>query len=479
MARETATGFPWLKSGLLVLPAIAFAFGGGMLDVTSPLGLGMIAAGIAYLCMHLFVVQPRIEASARTDVDPERAAQRFLQRALEADDIKEVSAEFEEAVVAALGPTRAVLIAPNPDGGVRVLSGAREEPADQLGDAVAAFLWLGEGVQPVLRSELEASTREGTEDVKRLMDRLGADVLLPLRHRGLLLGLALIGAPQRPQVGRLDAFHRAMRAFTTVAVANTFLDAEARDRKQLTQTFDLATVMQEALMPSERPVRRDGFSLRGVFRPMAECGGDLWAWYELSEDRVLLLVADATGHGAAPALLAAVAKGTIDAQWQLWGADLDPGRLLSALNRAVFHSGRRRYLMTAVAVVIDVTTKRCTFANAGQNFPYLITERGLEQLVARGDQLGVQPEVQYEVHSRNLENGDRLILYTDGFIEAATANGEPFGEKRFRASLAAQRAQPAVRIPDLLVQRVAEHVEGQSPGDDMTCIAFELGEGER
>lgn len=232
-------------------------------------------------------------------------------------------------------------------------------------------------------------------------------------------------------------------------------------------------------MPSERPVRRDGFSLRGVFRPMAECGGDLWAWYELSEDRVLLLVADATGHGAAPALLAAVAKGTIDAQWQLWGPDLDPGRLLSALNRAVFHSGRRRYLMTAVAVVIDVTTKRCTFANAGQNFPYLITERGLEQLVARGDQLGVQPEVQYEVHSRNLENGDRLILYTDGFIEAATVNGEPFGEKRFRASLAAQRTQPSVRIPDLLVQRVAEHVEGQSPGDDMTCIAFELGEGER
>jgi serine phosphatase RsbU (regulator of sigma subunit) len=456
-----------------------FAFGGGLLDVTTPLGIGLVAAGVAYLLLHLYVVQPRIEASARTDVDPERAAQRFLQRALEADDIKEVSAEFEEAVVAALGQTRAVLIAPNPDGGVRVLSGPREEPADQLGDAVAAFLWLGEGVQPVRRAELESSTREGTDDVKRLMDRLGADVLLPLRHRGLLLGLGLIGAPQRAQVGRLDAFHRAMRAFTTVAVANTFLDAEARDRKQLTQTFDLATVMQEALMPGERPVRREGFSLRGVFRPMAECGGDLWAWYELSEDRVLLLVADATGHGAAPALLAAVAKGTIDAQWQLWGAELDPARLLSALNRAVFHSGRRRYLMTAVAVVIDVTTKRCTFANAGQNFPYLITERGLEQLVARGDQLGVQPEVQYEVHGRNLDNGDRLILYTDGFIEAAAPNGEPFGEKRFRAALAAQRTQPSVRIPDLLVQRVNEHIEGQSAGDDMTCIAFEIGEGVR
>ena len=51
---------------------------------------------------------------------------------------------------------------------------------------------------------------------------------------------------------------------------------------------------------------------------------------------------------------------------------------------------------------------------------------------------------------------------------------EPFGEKRFRALVSGLAAQPAVRLPDLLIGRVEEYVEGHSISDDMTCIAFEL-----
>jgi sigma-B regulation protein RsbU (phosphoserine phosphatase) len=186
------------------------------------------------------------------------------------------------------------------------------------------------------------------------------------------------------------------------------------------------------------------------------------------------VVADATGHGAAPALLAAVAKGTIDAHWQLNGGDLDPGELLAALNRAVFRAGRRRYLMTAFAAVVDIGTSRMTFANAGQNFPYLMGGRGLEPLVARGDALGSAPETTYDTHGRNLEQGDRVVLYTDGFIDAGAPEKDPFGEKRFRAAIAGLQNQPAVRLPDLLLARVEEYLEGALVTDDMTCVAFEL-----
>ena len=56
-----------------------------------------------------------------------------------------------------------------------------------------------------------------------------------------------------------------------------------------------------------------------------QCGGDLWALRELADGKVMLVIADATGHGAAPALLAAAAKGAIDASWQMRLNDLDPG----------------------------------------------------------------------------------------------------------------------------------------------------------
>ncbi len=475
MGRDTAAGaFPWVTSLALAAPAFTLATAGAAIGFDRPIGIVLIAAGALYLLVDLAVLQPRLESRIGGDVTGELAAQRFLQRALEADDILEVSAEFEDAVTAALGQTRAVLVAPSPDGGVRILAGGEEEVAQDLGDATSAFLWLGDTVNPIYRADIERAGQEGAAEARQLMSKLGGDVLLPLRHRGLLLGLGLIGPPADPGRTRLDAFYRAMRAYTTVAVANTFLDAEARDRRQLAQTFDLATAVQEALMPGERPVRRPSYALRGVYRPVAECGGDLWAWRDLGDDRVLLLVADATGHGAAPALLAAVAKGTIDAHWQLHGGDLDPGRLLSALNRAMYRSGRRRYLMTAFAAVVNAGTGRITFANAGQNFPLVIGGRGLEQLVARGDALGVQPEATYETLGRNLELGDKVLLYTDGFTEAGSPYMEPFGEKRFRSLVAGLANQPAVRLPDLLVARVEEYVEGNPLGDDMTCVAFEL-----
>ena len=475
MGRDAAGGgFPWVMSLALAAPAFTLATAGAALGLETPIGIALVVGGTLYLLLDLVLLQPRVEARAAIDEGGELSAQRFLQRALEADDILEVSVEFEHAVARALGPTRAVLVAPSPDGGVRILAGGKEEVAEDLGDATSAFLWLGDTVNPIYRTDLERAGQEGAAEARQLMAKLGGDVLLPLRHRGLLLGLGLIGPPVDPGSTRLDAFYRAMRAYTTVAVANTFLDAEARDRRQLAQSFDLATAVQEALMPSERPVRRPSFALRGVYRPVAECGGDLWAWRDLGEDRVLLMVADATGHGAAPALLAAVAKGTIDAHWQLDGGDLDPGQLLSSLNRAVYRSGRRRYLMTAFCAVIDAGTGRIIFANAGQNFPLVIGQRGLEQLVARGDALGVQPETSYETLGRNLELGDKVLLYTDGFTEAGSPLMEPFGEKRFRALVAGLANQPAVRLPDLLVQRVEEYIEGTQLSDDMTCVAFEL-----
>jgi len=468
-------GFPWLAGLVLALPGIAAAGVAGAIGLGTPVGIGLAVAAAVYLAVELVVLQPRLEVRLSGAASGEAAAPRFLQKALEARDIGDVAEEFADAVHAALGPTRAVLVAPSPDGDIRILAGADEEETPEgMGDVTGAFLFLGEGVSPIYRGELANQEGEGSEEARRLMDLLGAEVMLPLRHRGLLLGLGLIGPPIHPGATRLDNFYRAMRAYTTVAIANTYLDAEARDSRRLAQTFDLATAVQESLMPSERPVRRPGFALRGVFRPVAECGGDLWAWRELADDRILLVVADATGHGAAPALLAAVAKGTIDAHWLLKGPELDPGQLLSALNRAVFRAGRRRYLMTAFAAVVDLSTGRLTFANAGQNFPYVMGERGLEPLVARGDALGSAPETTYETRGRNLEVGDRLVLYTDGFIDAGAPERDPFGEKRFRAAIAGLQHQPAVRLPDLLVARVEEYLEGTIINDDMTCVAFEM-----
>lgn len=473
-------GFPWAQALLMAAPAFGLAAAAGVAGIATPIGGALAGAAGVYLLVELFLFQPKLERRALSASGADTAAQQFLEQALTMRSVEEVAREFGSAVTAAVGPTRALLIAPGHEG-VRLIGAAGDAPdASVLGDPTQALLWLGEVEDVLGRARLvELQQFDGAREALQLMDAVGCDVLMPLRHRGLLLGIGLV-RHVGPGGSSIDGFYSAMCAYTTVAIANTFLDAEARGRSGLAQSFDLANAMQESLMPEERPVRRDTYELGGLFRPMAECGGDLWYWRELANKRVLLVIADATGHGAAPALLAAVAKGTLDACWQMALTDLEPARLLAAMNRTVYRTGRKRYMMTAFAAIVDTTTGAMQFANAGQNFPYLVhkqpRERGqVEPLIARGNPLGATAEANYENHERTINAGDKLILYTDGVTDAGSPMMEPWGERRFRAALEAMSTQHTARIPELIKAEIDRYVGGVALADDITMLAFHYG----
>jgi serine phosphatase RsbU (regulator of sigma subunit) len=450
----------------LVLIGVALALG-----PRSAIGFALLVAAALAHAAALIVWLPRLTATSSAGSAVDAAAANFLQRALEVDGIEEVALELAAAVHEALGETRAVLVAPSVDGGIRVLPAGTVD--FELADAESAFLWLAEAAEPLYGNLLEGLEGEGPAAARLLLKRLGGEVLLPLRHRGLLLGLGVIGAPARP-VERAQAFHRSLRAYAAVAIANTYLDAETRGRRALAEDMTLANAVQESLMPDERPVRRRRYALRGLFRPMAACGGDLWLWRELAGEKVLILIGDATGHGAGPALLTAVAKGAIDAHWQLFSGDVDPGRLLAATNRLIHRVGRQHYFMTAFVVVVDTISGEVAFANAGQNFPFLINKGGIESLVARGNALGAAADATYVTHRRQLAPGGRILLFTDGLVEATSPRREAFGERRLRALLTDMASSPVHQIPEVLMRRLDEHVDGRALDDDVTAVVFEL-----
>ena len=430
--------------------------------------------------LGLLLLQPRVDAGFAERAADRDAAGQFLQRALALATVSDIAREFRLAVRSHLGTSTAYLVAPTPQGEVVAIGAKQTVPLDGASDA---FLWLGEQRKPLIASELQQlSEFPGAQATLEMLGQLECDVVLPLIHRGVLLGLGAVGgAAALP--GKAQGFYKAMRAATTAAMANTYLDAEARGGEQLTRTFDLATAMQESLMPDEKVVRRPTFELRGVFAPVAECGGDLWSWRELGKGRLLLLIADATGHGAAPALLAAVAKGAIDANWQLMGADLDPGKLLGALNRSIYRAGRTRYMMTAFAAVLDKNAQQLRYANAAQNFPFFISSPDgkpkVEVLVARGNTLGAAGEASYETHSRSMTTGDKLVLYTDGIVDAVAPDTGPFGDRRLRAAIQAMAHERATRIPKLLMAEIERYSAGEERVDDITMCAAEFGPTDR
>ncbi len=442
--------------------------------------MGLLGGAALYLGADALFIQPSIDRKqAGRGGGLAAAARTFLQRALLARSVADIALELEDVAKNALGVERTLLLVPGAEGGVRVLGGDGSETA-RIGEAEQAFLWLGDRGEPVDAALLDTLGEfDGARAARELLGRLDVYVLLPLRHRGLLLGVAALSQPRRTSAAGIGNFYRILAAHATVAIANTYLDVEARGKKSLSKALDLATAIQEALMPDDRPVRRNGLALRGQFRPVAECGGDLWTWQDVGGGKTLLLIGDATGHGAAPAMLTAVAKGGVDALRQIMGEALDPAELLVQLNRAIYRAGRTRYLMTAFAAVIDTPKNEIRFANAGQNFPYMIT-RGdggrpkLETLVARGNTLGAAPDARYQTQVRRFEPGDKLILYTDGIIDAGSPAAEPFGEKRFRAAMIALADAPAAKLSESLLAEVDSYLSGRPFGDDMTLVVAEL-----
>lgn len=469
-------------------PAPVLAVIAGALGVATPAGIAVALAAVGWTIADLVAIEPRIRTGRGGAEDVGTA---FLRRSLRAASIDDVARDLALALRQGItpdGPPRAVLIAPGADGSIRVVPLAGQPPI--LPDLAGALDWLGLVGDPLVHADVQAMVGlpieegggEGARHALALMDAAGCDVVLPLRHRGLLLGVVLVARPlDRRDDVELVRLLRALRAYATAAVARSFLRAEVKQRGKLTRTVDLATAMQEAMMPVEKPVRRAGFELRGLFRPVAECGGDLWMWRDLGDGKVLLLTADATGHGAAPALLAAVAKGTVDALCQQWGADIDPSQLLSQLGRVVYRAGKRRYLMTAFAAIVDTSARSMVFANAGQNFPYILRapkEQGgaglLETLVARGDTLGTAPRVKFDVHRKDLQPGDRVIIYTDGVVDAGTPHKEPYGDKRLRSALVAMSGERSTKMPELILAELEKHIAGSPMGDDVTMLVLEL-----
>src|SRR5262249_44817826 len=155
---------------------------------------------------------------------------------------------------------------------------------------------------------------------------------------------------------------------------------------------------QEAMIPPPQVLQHGPLRVLGHCRPAAVCGGDWWTVRALHNDRVILVVADVTGHGIPSAMITATARGAVEALAHLDEALLTPERLLQVMDRAIRDVGDHQLLMTCFAALIDPHRGVIEFANAGQNFPYLLhmnARRELSQmtvLAARGSWLGGPPE---------------------------------------------------------------------------------------
>ena len=170
-----------------------------------------------------------------------------------------------------------------------------------------------------------------------------------------------------------------------------------------------------------------------AYRPAQEVGGDFFQLIPLENSAALLVVGDVSGKGLPAAMAVAMIVGAIRSTVE---ATDDPAQVLAALNRRFAWPAARGGFATCLAMRLDASGK-CVLANAGHLPPFL---NGEEVTILPSLPLGLAEGLTYERSELQMAAGDRLMLYTDGLLEARDGHGELFGFARI-AAIAAQSAE--------------------------------------
>ncbi len=294
---------------------------------------------------------------------------------------------------------------------------------------------------------------------------------LPLSEGSERIGVLEVAAPvgTAPPEGQLE--HFADVVATLLVTRWAYGDVFELVRR--VRPMGLPAEIQWRLLPPTA-VCTDRVSLAGMLEPWDEVGGDAFD-YALNDGRLQVALFDAMGHGLGAALLATLAVGAYRNSRR---ARLDLGQVYGTIDRAIAAQFGGEQFVTGVLLDLDVTTGALRWVSAGHLPPLLVRHdrqvRLPEVRPATPLGLGFTPGPP-AVHGLQLEPGDRLVLYTDGVVEARRL-GQFFSDERLadfvvRASASGHAGPEVLRR---LIRAVLEHQDGVLQ-DDATVLLLEWG----
>jgi serine phosphatase RsbU (regulator of sigma subunit) len=241
-------------------------------------------------------------------------------------------------------------------------------------------------------------------------------------------------------------------------------------QRALQRDLELARRMQRTLLPSSPP-QVPGYFFFDYYQAARQVGGDYYDYVQLPGGRYAVIVGDVAGKGVPAALL--MARLSADVRFSL-ASEADPAKAVQQINEGFARNDWQDRFVTMLAAVLNPATSELTIVNAGHMAPLLRRRDGSVMEIgeeAAGLPLGVAPELGYESFKHQVEPGDVLTIFTDGFSEAMNNDRDLYGIDRLKEQLSA----PAVSVVDFgkhILDDVHKFVNGFDQSDDMCLVCF-------
>jgi sigma-B regulation protein RsbU (phosphoserine phosphatase) len=449
-------------------------------NIALPIGMGMgIAFGALYAVATLNIrmrIGKRIDrAFFRSAYDARQVLENLARETRKAAGREQLASLLESEISQALHPTALAIYLEESGGRLKLQrDGTQPEPAPWVSRDAPVLREVARRGEP---SEVAPAQPDGAR-APSIFGSIQPECLVPmLGGDGRLTGVLVLGSrlseePYSREDKRLLASvaTQAGVALENIRPAEGMAERLEAERR-IAQEMEFAKQVQARLFPQKLPALRT-LEYTGGCIQARQVGGDYYDFLELRPGRLGLVLADVVGKGISGALLMANLQANLRSQYAVALEDL-PG-LLQSVNRLFYENTSDNSYATLFFADYDDSTRRLSYANCGHP-PPLVLRAGsscaqpVERLAATCTVLGLFRNWRCSVAETQLAPGDTLVLYTDGVSEAATAEGEEFGESRL-VETAQAHCQDS---PASLLQAIAEATQRFSHGeqqDDITLV---------
>ncbi len=259
-----------------------------------------------------------------------------------------------------------------------------------------------------------------------------------------------------------------------IAIQNAHLHHDSLRHQRMEKELEIARQIQGSLLPRSYP-SVPGVQFSALCLPARQVGGDYYDFLEMPNGRIGVVVGDASGKGVPAAILVSMIRAAIRAQ-----ARIRPvrgiGEIVGALNHSICVDALPDDLATLFMLEYDPPSRLLQYTNAG-HVPALLVRPGVAEparLSEGGLLLGVSADVVYVQAQVQTEQGDVLVLYTDGVTDSHDLSGRAFSESRLAEIVRRHCAESAEVIRDAIYRTIVDFRESNEQFDDLTLLIMKI-----
>jgi len=322
-------------------------------------------------------------------------------------------------------------------------------------------------IEDALNNSKIMQTAKGLMDIRTLM-------AIPLKFKEEVIGVSAFCNKEEGGSFTANEFSLAQTLSEQAAITlNNFrLYNELLSKQREEKEIEIAGEIQSNLLPKEIP-NIPGIDIFAYNKPAKGVGGDYYDIINFNNENLCVVMADVAGKGVPAALVMVMIRTTFH---NILKPNLKPSSIINYLNRFLERESSQERYATVFYLLINIRSKRAIYTNAahGPLMLYRKSEDSFQMLDTPGLPVGIDKEQQYEQDEITLQNGDIVMLYTDGITEAMNDKREEFSIERVKSIIKENADKPAQEITSIIRSEVEKYVGEAPQHDDETLILLKI-----